>query len=241
MIKEMTQEEFDKICKKHNPPWPYGVENNGKVAVFKDVSLRNVNIIGRHLDRAKFFNVVFPHYVADSSFQSARFEDCLLKTHFECCNLFSVVFHKVNLCGSSFTSYTRLDESKFEGSNLSKVLFLSSSLAEVEIADDCDMQKVRFYNCNLSAIDIGEPVYCMGPIGKSKFELISFFAKRNFVQFGHWNNGDGGTLEEFKKYIEKIYPRKNKEYRKYREQCLSAISFFKRMRKLYLAEKEQAF
>lgn len=116
----------------------------------------NVKITGRHLDGARFLNVVFPFYVNRSSFQFAVFENCILETVFIECDFYSTVFEKVYFGGGLFSNNTRLDLSEFKNSNLHGTSFLESSLVKAKIMNDCDIEKIKFYNCNLSGIDIGE-------------------------------------------------------------------------------------
>lgn len=78
----------------------------------------------------------------------------------------------------------------------------------------------------------------MTSIGKNRSDIISFFAKRDFVQCKCYNYGSGGTLEEFKRYIEKECLRGGKECREYQEEYLAANSFFERMKKLHSTENE---
>ena len=75
----------------------------------------------------------------------------------------------------------------------------------------------------------------IGAIGSRNAETICFVDYDNIL-CGCWNNYQGGTLAEFKKRINEVYPAdsENEEYQRYRLEYLSAIKMFESMREAYL-------
>ena len=75
----------------------------------------------------------------------------------------------------------------------------------------------------------------IGAIGSRSAETICFVDYDNIL-CGCWNNYQGGTLAEFKKRINEVYPAdsENEEYQRYRLEYLSAIKMFESMRNAYL-------
>ena len=80
----------------------------------------------------------------------------------------------------------------------------------------------------------------IGAIGSRNAETICFVDYDNIL-CGCWNNYQGGTLAEFKKRINEVYPAdsENEEYQRYRLEYLSAIKMFESMREAYLKSVEE--
>ena len=77
---------------------------------------------------------------------------------------------------------------------------------------------------DLQGADLREKVIQIGPIG-SRTDYTIYFLDRDYVQCGCWNDGNGNTLESFKKRINEVYPEG-----KYRQEYLAAISMFEMLR-----------
>ena len=119
-----------------------------------------------------------------------------------------------------------------------------------------DLRYVDLINTDLSGADLRgtylygpdlEYAYCRpwlvyaGNIDHKRFKTIYYFADYDNVRYGDWNNYRGGTLDEFKLRIDKVYPAdsENEEHQRYRLEYLSAIKMFESMREAYLKEAEK--
>ena len=234
-MKIMTQKEFDEIYEKHQK-WLKG-EQGGKQALFEDVSLKNISLSELCLRKTHFSKVLFKKSITDADLRVTTFKDCVFcNVVFGHCDIAIALFKGCDLTNCEFT-HTNLGSANFENTDLKDVKFYNCSL-DSSYFDDCsDTCGIAFHNCNITKMDMPEPVYCIGPIG-SRYCLTTFFAGRNVVQCGCWNEEKGGTLEEFRARIDEIYPEGSQdEDLMFREQYLTAIEFFERMRKLYLIEK----
>lgn len=104
-----------------------------------------------------------------------------------------------------------------------------------------DLRDTNVYGADLKGAYRPWLVYA-GNIGSRRSETI-YFADYDNVKCGCWHNYQGGTLAEFKKRINEVYPSdsENEEYQRYRIEYLSAIKLFESMREAYLksAEKEK--
>lgn len=74
-------------------------------------------------------------------------------------------------------------------------------------------------------------------IGSRRSETL-YFADYDNVQCGCWNDYRGGTLDEFKLRIDKVYPAdsENEEHQRYRLEYLGAIKMFELLREAYLKQ-----
>lgn len=103
------------------------------------------------------------------------------------------------------------------------------------------MQYAHLQNVNLShsKLDDANFKHSMRPwpitanhIG-SRFSETLYFADKDNVRCGCWNDYLGGTLAEFKKYVDETYPAD-----RYSLQCraeyLSAIKMFETLREMYV-------
>ena len=118
--------------------------------------------------------------------------------------------------------------------------------ANVERADlrDTNLQYAHLQNVNLShsKLDDANFKHSIRPwlitanhIG-SRFSETLYFADKDNVRCGCWNDYLGGTLAEFKAIVDKTYPADsgNKIHQRYRIEYLSAIKMFESMRNAYL-------
>lgn len=236
-MRVMTQEEFDEIYEKHQK-W-LGKEQGGEQAIFENVSLEDINLSDLRLMKVRFSKVLFKKPISDADLQVATFKDCVFHDiMFAHCNMAIAIFKDCNLANCKFT-HTDLRSVDFKNTNLKDARFYTCSLDSSFFDDNSDTAGIIFRSCNITGIDMPEPVYCIGPIG-SRYRFTTFFAGRNIVQCGCWNGEKGGTLEEFKARIDKIYPSCSEgEDLMFREQYLAAIEFFERMRKLYLIKEKK--
>jgi len=78
---------------------------------------------------------------------------------------------------------------------------------------------------DLRGADLPEQIVQVGPIGSRKDYTI-YWIDRDIVQCGCWNNFEGGSLDEFKKRIDDVYPDG-----KYRDEYLAAIAMFEALKK----------
>lgn len=232
----MAQKEFDEIYEKHQK-W-LREEQGGEQALFKNVSLENISLSDLCLRMVRFSRVLFKKMIVDANLQAATFKDCVFHdVVFAHCNIAITLFKGCDLTNCEFT-HTDLKSVDFESTNLKNVKFYTCSLDSSSFDEYSNTAGIVFRSCNIARINMPEPVYCIGPIG-SRYCLTTFFAGRNIVQCGCWNEEKGGTLEEFKARIDEVYPSCSEgEELMFREQYLAAIEFFERMRKLYLAEKK---
>ena len=81
----------------------------------------------------------------------------------------------------------------------------------------------------LGGADLSEKIIQVGPIGSRKNYTV-YWANRNIVQCGCWNGGKGGSLAEFKKRIDEVYPEDKPETLRYRREYLAAIAMFEMIR-----------
>ena len=127
------------------------------------------------------------------------------------------------------------DERGGEKANLRHIDLRCANLGNV------DLQYADLYDADLRGADLRgarRPWFLyIGAIGSRSAETICFVDYDNIL-CGCWNNYQGGTLAEFKKRIDEVYPAdsKNEEYQRYRLEYLSAIKMFESMREAYLDE-----
>ena len=106
---------------------------------------------------------------------------------------------------------------------------------------EADLQKADLQEADLQKADLRgarRPWFLyIGAIGSRSAETICFVDYDNIL-CGCLNNYQGGTLAEFKKRIDEVYPAdsENEEYQRYRIEYLSAIKMFESMREAYLDE-----
>ena len=88
---------------------------------------------------------------------------------------------------------------------------------------------VNLRGAYLGGADLSEKIIQVGPIGSRKNYTV-YWANRNIVQCGCWNGGKGGSLAEFKKRIDEVYPEDKPETLRYRREYLAAIAMFEMLR-----------
>ncbi len=170
----------------------------------------------------------------------------------------------VNLCNVDL-QYAKLDGVNLSGANLQGAKLNNASLrnADLRCADlsyaklqGADLQYADLSHAYLQGVNLNDAnlddanikgaqkpwLVTISNIGNGIAEII-YFADKDNIRWGRWNNAEGGTLTEFKKHIDFVYPArsKNEHCQQYRIEYLSAIKMFESMREAYLksAEKEK--
>ena len=97
-----------------------------------------------------------------------------------------------------------------------------------------NLRGVNLYGANLRGANLyeanlPEKIIQVGPIGSRNAYTI-YWADRNIVQCGCWRDYEGGSLAEFKKRIDEVYPEDKPETLRYRREYLAAIAMFEMLR-----------
>lgn len=108
------------------------------------------------------------------------------------------------------------------GANLSEANLRGANLIGADLIE-ADLRGANLIGANLS-----EKIIQVGPIGSRKSYTI-YWADRNIVQCGCWRDYKGGSLAEFKRRVDKIYPAENKDTLQYRNEYLAVIAMFERL------------
>ena len=146
-------------------------------------------------------------------------------------------------------SCTKLQEVDLRGANLMSADLYGADLkgaslrwADLRKADlrKADLRNVDLHDAKVQKVQRPWLLYA-GDIGSRNADTI-YFADYDNIHCGCWNHGKGGTLAEFKKRIDEVYPAdsENEEYQRYRLEYLSAIKMFEDMREVYLKSAAQA-
>jgi hypothetical protein len=202
--------------------------DNGERANLSNVNLRNVNLCN-----------------VDLSYANLRGSDLF------CANLQGANLQGANLqCVSLVGTYLRY--ANLQGANLQHADLQYADLRNADLQNtalqEADLRYAYLMAANLSYSKLAwtDLSYAVRPwlitisnIGSRKAETL-YFADKDIVLCGCWNNYRGGTLDEFKAKIDKIYPADSKDEmrRKYRVEYLRAIEMFEPMREAYLKSAE---
>ena len=122
------------------------------------------------------------------------------------------------------------------GANLSDVDLSDADLRNADLSD-ADLRGANLSGANLRDADLSEKILQVGPIG-SRRDYTLYNATSNVVQCGCWNDGIGGTLEEFRERINEVYPEEKESTLKYRREYLAVIAYFETVRALEKEEQE---
>lgn len=230
----ISQKELEEIIAKHKK-WLKD-EEGGERADLQLANLRNVNLRGANLQGADLQEadlrgadlhgaILRKAYLRDS---------CLSYAWLQRANL-----HGVNLCNAELI-HTNLQNSDLSNADLSEANLQYADLSEANL-QDTKLLKTILYKANVEYIT-RQWLVIVDHIGSRKAKTL-YFADIDTVRCGCWHSGTGGTLNEFKLRIDKVYPAdsENEEYQRYRLEYLSAIKMFESMREAYLksAEKEK--
>ena len=146
-----------------------------------------------------------------------------------------------------------LQYADLRGINLKDSYLISTNLSGADLGDanlegadlrNTNLQYAHLQNANLSHSKLDDTNFkhsirpwliTANHIG-SRFSETLYFADKDNVRCGCWNDYLGGTLAEFKARVDKTYPADsgNKIHQRYRIEYLSAIKMFESMRNAYL-------
>ena len=228
-MRTITDEELQDILAKHKK-W-LNDEVGGVRADLRNVDLSYADMKSANLQSADLQDATFAHANLTNAILSGA-------------NLKSAVLRCTNLCGAvlQFADLTNaiLSGAILNGADLSEadLRFVNLQCANLNHAN---LQGAKLSHANLKYARRPWLIYA-GPIGSRKAETL-YFADYDNIRCGCWNNYKGGTLAEFKKRINEVYPadseneeyqRYREEYQRYREEYLLAIKMFEGMREAYL-------
>ena len=115
-----------------------------------------------------------------------------------------------------------------ERANLYEANLYGANLREADLRG-ANLREADLRGANLYEANLYEKIIQVGPIGSRKSYTI-YWADRNIVQCGCWKDYEGGSLAEFKKRIDEVYPADNQETLRYRREYLAAIAMFEMIR-----------
>ena len=132
-------------------------------------------------------------------------------------NLSRANIRRTNLCG------VNLREANLNGADLRG--------ADLNGADlrGANLDGAVLCRANLYATKLSDQIIQVGPIG-SRRDYIIYTVGGDIVQCGCWNKWKGGSLAEFKKRIDEVYPADKPETLRYRREYLAAIAMFEMIR-----------
>ena len=140
--------------------------------------------------------------------------------------------HEADLCGAGLYG-ADLRGADLLGADLREADLRFAKLRKA-ILYEADLRWADLYGADLCGADLeethlSEKVIQVGPMG-SRRDYTIFWVDRNLVQCGCWNGYYGGSLDEFKKRVDKTYPAENEDTLQYRNEYLAAIAMFERLR-----------
>lgn len=127
-------------------------------------------------------------------------------------NLYRADLRQANLCGANLRGVD-MEGTDLRGANM----------------EGADLYEADLHGANMKGIHLSEKIIQVGPIG-SRRDYTIYWVDRDIVQCGCWNDYDGGSLDEFKKRVNKTYPEENEDTLQYRNEYLAAIAMFERLR-----------
>ncbi len=161
----------------------------------------------------------------------------LVGVNLQYANLQDAYLRSADLRGANL-SFSNLWCAYLEDANLQEVNMRGSNLRYAKLSY-ADLRGADLENVNLrgaSLYGVCRPWFSyVGAIG-SRYAETLYFADIDSVKCGCWHGGIGGTLAEFRKRVDEVYPSysENKLCRQYRLEYLSAIKMFESMREAYL-------
>ena len=210
----ITAEELNKILEKHKK-WLID-PNDGEGANLSDSDLRDADLRGVVLRYVK---------LQCAGLRRANLQYADLR----CTNLKDADLNFANLNGADLGG-ANLESADLRGANLQYAHLQNANLSHSKLDDANFKHSIRPWL--ITANHIG-----------SRFSETLYFADKDNVRCGCWNDYLGGTLAEFKAIVDKTYPADsgNKIHQRYRIEYLSAIKMFESMRNAYLesAAKEK--
>lgn len=227
-MRKITVKELKEILEKHKK-WLNG-EEGGERADLRDTDLRGEDL--RKVD------------LREASLDCAN----LIAANLQGANLQHTNFRKAKLQSVNLQN-ADLQFADLRGTNLVQANLPSTNLQCADLSNanvrhanvrNANLKDANLHGANLYMINIDGSVYrpwlvITDYIGSRRSKAL-YFADYDSVRCGCWNNYRGGTLDEFKLRIDKVYPADSeiKEYQRYRAEYLSAIKMFESMREAYL-------
>ena len=138
-------------------------------------------------------------------------------------DLYRVDLSDANLRGAELCG-ANLRGAELCGANLSDADLRGAELYSANLRG-ADLRGADLSGANLSGAYLPVRIVQVGPIG-SRHSYTTYNVDDDIVQCGCWNEYRGGTLEEFKKRIDDVYPDGQ-----YRQEYLAAIAMFETLRK----------
>lgn len=193
-----------------------------------DVDLTSADLSGAIMRRADLTNAI----LIEANMEGADMMGAVLR---------SADLYSANLYGANL-SKTNLRGAYMNRAEMSCANLHGSDLREADLSDtslyNADLCGARIAGVNLKGARLTARILQLGPIGIRK-EYAFYNASENRVEYGHWNNEKGGTLEEFEEYIEAENPKENEGRLEYRHECLAAIAYFKTIRAFELEKVDE--
>ena len=124
-----------------------------------------------------------------------------------------------------------LQEADLRGADLKCASLRKADLRKADLRK-ADLRNVDLYDAKVQKVQRPWLLYA-GDIGSRNAETI-YFADYDNIHCGCWNHNKGGTLAEFKKRIDEVYPADDKKHFMYRLGYLVAIKMFSLMREAYV-------
>ena len=207
---EMTKEELNGIIERHNK-WIY-IKEDGVLADLRETDLSGANLKGANLRGAILKGADLRW--ADLSGANLKGTD-LRGTNLKWANL-----NGANLSGATI-SRANLSEA-----NLREVDLRSADLREA------DIKGADLRGADLFGVIIDKYMYQITGCGSFN-TTTTYDVKNNQVIWGCWICDDGNTLENFEKKIENVYGENGSNpNKKYYQEYIAAINFFKATKKL---------
>jgi hypothetical protein len=202
---EMTKEELNEIIEKHGK-WING-EEDGVFADLSNVDLRGVDLSGVNLSGATLNH-------ADLRFA----------------NLSETDLRNADLSGAN------LSDAKLRGATISRANLSYVNLNDADLRG-ADLREAYLVGADLRCTDLDGTIlnkYMYQITGCGSFSTTTTYdVVNNQVICGCWICDDGNTLENFEKMIEDIYGESGeKPNKKYYQEYMLAINFFKATKKL---------
>ena len=217
----MDKKKLKEILKDHRE-WLRSNGNEGERAVLHRASLRDADLQN-----------------ADLRYADLRGAD-LCGANLIDADLDSACLHDANLRGTILCS-ANLYAADLQGADLSDADLYGADLQAATLCD-ANLHGANLCNANWHNADLPCGIVQVGPIGSRKDYTI-YRVDEDIVQCGCWHGTgreeyEGGTLAEFEKRIDEIYPADNKAHIMHRAEYIGAIKMFESMREAYLKSKE---
>ena len=202
---EMTKEELNEIIERHGK-WIYG-EEGGVLADLSGADLSGADLRGADLSVADLRGA----YLIEA-------------------NLIDADLRWANLSGANLRC-ADLSRATISRANLSKANLRDADLRDVDLRET-DLMDADLRGADLRGVIIDKYMYQITGCGSFN-TTTTYDVRNNQVIWGCWICDYGNTLENFKKKIEDIYGENGeKPNKKYYQEYMLAINFFKATKKL---------